>query len=245
MLGNSRAWQPLAEHLGDSITMYAPDMPGHGAADPWPGGGNLFEAASRACRPCLDARQHLLGHSFGAVVALRLAMERPELVRSLTLIEPVLFAALGEHPQAADQRAEVDRLDFWLRAGNRVAAARYFTETWGTGAPWDSFREDQRAYILDRIHAVPDQWPGLYGDCAGLLAPGRLEALELPVLLIGGGRSPGAISVILSTLARRLPRSRCEMVPTAGHMVPITHASETASLMRPHLASAPRLESGA
>ena len=37
----------------------------------------------------------LFGHSFGGTVALRIALERPDLVRSLTLVEPVIFAAAG------------------------------------------------------------------------------------------------------------------------------------------------------
>ena len=43
----------------------------------------------------------VIGHSFGATVALRLAVEQPEKVRSLTLIEPVFFAVAGQDVPAS------------------------------------------------------------------------------------------------------------------------------------------------
>lgn len=57
----------------------------------------------RIARAALGAPVDVIGHSFGATVALRLALERPELVRSLVLVEPVLFAAAkaAEDPRFA------------------------------------------------------------------------------------------------------------------------------------------------
>jgi pimeloyl-ACP methyl ester carboxylesterase len=44
---------------------------------------------------------HLVGHSYGAVVALLAAARRPDLIRSLTLIEPVAYAMADEDPAVA------------------------------------------------------------------------------------------------------------------------------------------------
>jgi pimeloyl-ACP methyl ester carboxylesterase len=62
----------------------------------------------------LGAGAHLVGHSYGAVVALLAAARRPDLIRSLTLIEPVAFALADEDPVVAHalgrQRAAVANL---------------------------------------------------------------------------------------------------------------------------------------
>jgi pimeloyl-ACP methyl ester carboxylesterase len=49
----------------------------------------------------LGAGAHLVGHSYGAVVALLAAARRPDLIRSLTLIEPVAYALAEEEPVVA------------------------------------------------------------------------------------------------------------------------------------------------
>ncbi len=66
-----------------------PDRPGHGrSADP--GRPDDAEADGEWAADLLDGGAHLVGHSFGGAVALAAASRRPELVRSLTLIEPAM-----------------------------------------------------------------------------------------------------------------------------------------------------------
>ena len=50
----------------------------------------------------------------------------------------------------------------------------------------------------------------------------------MPVLLLSGGESQPVMPLINEGLARRLADARAIVVPQAGHMLPITHASETA-----------------
>jgi pimeloyl-ACP methyl ester carboxylesterase len=64
-----------------------PDRPGHGQS-PAPGRPDDAEADGVWVAELLGSGAHLVGHSFGACVALAAAARRPDLVRSLTLIEP-------------------------------------------------------------------------------------------------------------------------------------------------------------
>ena len=91
-LGHSGSWAPLAELLGDTLDMVAFDLPGHGQSGDWcPSDGEIQGLATDMAAGLLTEPADIIGHSFGATVALRLALERPELVRSLTLIETRVF----------------------------------------------------------------------------------------------------------------------------------------------------------
>ena len=89
-------WGGLAAAL-PQLALTAPDLPGHGHAPPLAPGQDLHDAAvaiGLAAIAQAGPPVDLIGHSFGGTVALRIALERPALVRSLTLIEPVLFSIL-------------------------------------------------------------------------------------------------------------------------------------------------------
>src|SRR3954468_11961170 len=83
-----RMWIPTIDELGDQFDFVAPDLLGHGSAEPAPSGvtlGDLAEAASVA----IERKSHLVGFSLGALVAQHLARYRPELVATLTSVNSV------------------------------------------------------------------------------------------------------------------------------------------------------------
>ncbi len=93
------AQRPLAARLRLIII----DRRGYGQS-PDPGGDDRrsdYEADADDVVGVLGAGAHLVGHSYGAVVALLAAARRPDLVRSLTLIEPVAYAMAAEDPVVA------------------------------------------------------------------------------------------------------------------------------------------------
>lgn len=231
-LATAAAWAPLMARLGDRITATVFDLPGHGRSADWRGGDD-YQAETVAIAAALAAPGpvDLVGHSFGATAALRLAVESPDLVRSLTLIEPVYFAATQGTPAYARHQAAMAPFEAALAAGDRDEAARIFTSIWGSGRPWDRLAPADRKALSDRIHLIPAAAPDLEGDRAGVLATGRIEALCCPVLLIDGAQSPPVIADIHRHLAGRLPGAQCVTVAGAGHMVPITHPDEVAAAL--------------
>jgi pimeloyl-ACP methyl ester carboxylesterase len=92
--------------------------------------------------------------------------------------------------------------------------------------------------MAERIALVPRQAPGIADDVTGLLAPGALEALAMPVLLIEGAASPPVAHEIASALAARLPDARRMTVPGAGHMAPVTHPEIVGRAIAAHLGGA-------
>jgi lipase len=212
--------------------MTAFDLPGHGQSADWDGHGDYGRRTAEVAATFYTEPLHLIGHSFGAVTALRLALAAPEGVRSLTLIEPVLFAAARGHPEWGDYDAGHAPIRAALAAGDRESAARAFMALWGIGAGWDDLAERTRAQALARIHLIPAADPFLRDDNARLLAPGRLEVLDAPVMLISGAASPPVMGRIAEAIAARLPDVGVAEVPGAGHMLPVTHPDQVAGLVR-------------
>lgn len=227
-LASSAAWGGMARHLSGALTMTAFDMPGHGRSGPWDGRGEIQGVTARIAADFLAAPADVIGHSFGATVALRLAVERPELVRTLTLIEPVFFAvASADEPDVArNHAAESADFEAAMAAGNHMAAARAFTGIWGDGTAFADLPVKQQRTLAAQMPVVGAGMPALYHDAGGMLAPGRLDRVTMPTLIIEGGAAPTIMATVCAGLAQRLPDARRAVVAGASHMVPITHAAE-------------------
>lgn len=227
-LTQGRLWRDVAGRLGDRLTVIAPDLPGHGRSGDWDGQGDyLCRSAGIAIGLCWEPVD-VVGHSLGGVVALCLALERPDLVRTLTLIEPVLFAATRGTPLHDRNIQVMAPFETACRDGDLMAAAREFLSVWGVGLPWDDLPPDRRRDLADRVPLVRAADDGLFGDSCGLLAPGRLEAFDRPVCLVGGDRSPEVVGGILDVLEARLPDATRVTIPGAAHMLTVTHPGEVA-----------------
>jgi pimeloyl-ACP methyl ester carboxylesterase len=229
-LAHGGAWTRLARRLSDRFRLIAPDMVAHGggpAADP---ARDLHDQSTEHAAGCLPGRSvHLVGHSFGATVALRLAIEHPARVRTLALIEPVLFAAAPDGPERRANAETLARMGPMIRSGRRREAARLFLSVWGAGGDFDDLPPEQAAYMAERIGVIEAQRAALHDDAAGLLT--RLGAVECPVLLLEGTASPPVIGAIQTRLAAGLRDARRAAIPGAGHMAPVTHAAEVAEAL--------------
>jgi pimeloyl-ACP methyl ester carboxylesterase len=234
-LAHAGAWDGVARALSDRLMLTAPDLVGHGRGPARDAARDYHDQATDAAAAHLaEGPCHLIGHSFGATVALRLALDHPGRVASLTLIEPVLFAAAEGAPGWAAHADAIAGLDTLFEAGETEAAARLFLSVWGGGVPLDAMPEAQRRYMIDRIWVVPASTPALHHDSAGLLP--RLGELSCPVLLVEGGNSPAVITEIQSALGAAIPGQRRDVIKGAGHMAPITHPAPVSGAIARFLA---------
>ena len=241
-LAHSKAWTGVAAELDGLLTMIAPDMPGHGKSADWDHRGDLHDQVTAIARACLGDGGHVIGHSFGATVALRLAIEAPDLVHSVTLIEPVLFAAAGES-DASVLRQYLDASQGFgaaLALEDWALAAADFIQIWGDGRLWSDLSGREQALFSSQMPFIRETEPCLLQDTAGLLRPGRMEGIVCPTLLIRGQNTEPVIASIHATLARRIPGAVETVVEGAGHMVPITHPVPVAALIREHVTGAER-----
>lgn len=236
-LGYSGAWKGLAAQLGDLLHMTAFDLPGHGRSGAWDDRGPLQRVTTDMAADFLDRPMDVIGHSFGATVALRLAVERPDLVRSLVLIEPVFFAVAYADDPACRAGHDAELADYMraFKAGDMMAAARAFSDVWGDGRPWESLPEGLRQKMAQTIAMIEQASPEIVDDEPGLVKSGALEKLAIPTLLIDGKKSPEIAGLVAAALHSRIKGSRRVVIEGAGHMVPITHPEPVARAIRDFL----------
>jgi len=192
-LASAAAWGALAEHLAGDLAMQAFDLPGHGRSGEWLGKGDYHAISTAIAGTFCSPPRHVIGHSLGATIALRLAQERPELVRSLVLIEPVLFAAARGAAGFDEEETAMRPFVEAMERGDHEAAARAFTRRWGGGLPWEALPVAQREYMIARIGLIPatravlyedasvPRWKRGYRGCAGASSQGRGTCCRSPM----------------------------------------------------------------
>jgi pimeloyl-ACP methyl ester carboxylesterase len=234
-LAHSGAFGPLMARLGDRLAMRALDLPGHGGTDRDPARDIQDQAVEDALAMLAETGPaHLIGHSFGGTVALRLAAEAPGLVRGLTLIEPVMFAFLADAGDPAYEAEIALQASFHAAAGTGDwrTAADLFLARWGNAGGLASLPEAQAGYILARMPTIVASEPSILRREGRRLHLDDLRGLIMPVLLIEGAESPAVVGAILDAIATVLQQARRVSVPGAGHMLPVTHPDAVSDAIR-------------
>lgn len=229
---HSGQWQRLSDAICDRFRVFAPDFHGYGQSDPLPQDGRPYfqhdAAIVNALLDTVDAPAHLVGHSLGGTIAARVALQRPDDVVSLTLIEPVLFNLLEEtqDPRRSEYLELAHAMMVLVRFGERERAARLFLDFWiGPGA-LDGMDDDTRAYIVRTVDRVADDWYGISGCAPGVLTAADFHRLSPPTLLLCGEKTKQSTRGISEILRQAIPEVDYREIPGAGHMSPITHAAQ-------------------
>lgn len=230
-IAHSGVWAGLAAVMKGQASFVAPDMLSHGRSPDWDRQGDLFDRLTEATLEHLTEPMDVIGHSFGAMIALRLATEHPELVRSVVLIEPVFFAvAQQDAPELVAEYAHVAQpyMDA-IAAGDEPLAARLFNRMWtgDSGPRWSDLPEAARAGMVRGIHLVGAVENALLKDTMGLLDPARITQANMPVLMLHGSQTQPVMVAINNGLKSRLPQAASAVIDGAGHMGPISHPRET------------------
>ena len=229
--GSSGAqWRSLVEKLGTHYRVIAPDLTSYGS---------LAQAAApiRSILGRLSAPAHLVGHSWGGGVALHLARTRPELLRTLTLIEPSAFHLLrgGDAIDAAALReiSEVAaRTEADLASGDLMSGFGRFVDYWSGPGSWDAMSAEKRAAFAPLLAGIALDFQALLGEPAEIE---DVRGMPVPTLLVQGGGTTLPSRCVCRRLRDVLPGAQFSVVQGAGHMLPVTHREAVNALIAGHL----------
>jgi len=216
-LSDQRYWSPQMQPLGALYRVVAPSLRHHHPGAPAghaPADYGVQQHAEDlvALVQALDAgTAHLVGHSRGAHVCAFAAIERPDLFASLALADPALRLGEDADPLTlpAERRDVIER----IRRGDVDGGLEAFIDAVSGPGTWKRLNSRRRQIARDNAWTLPAQYddPELAAPVAGL------SALAMPVLLVGGGRSPAPHPTILLQLAKQLPAARKQVLPMASH----------------------------
>ena len=231
--GSSGAqWRALAAKLGAGRRLLAPDLVGYGASSPWHGRGAFRladeAAAVQSLLGGLGRPAHLVGHSYGGAVALHLARTRPELLASLTLVEPVAFQLLRSGAPADAAALDViisvaGELKAALAAGDYHGGFGRFLDFWSGPGSWAGTPEEKRAAFAPQLAKVVLDFHAIFSDPTGAE---DVRGMALPTLLVQGGRTVPAARRICARLRAALPAAAFRIIDGAAHMLPIPPRDE-------------------
>ena len=239
---SSAQWKPLMERLADRFHLLAVDLYGSGKTPQWPGGRALRLADEvallRTAMSMASEPFHLIGHSYGAAVALKTALTHGRKLRSLVIFEPVFFSVLLKenpcHPGALEIMAARRGVREAADAGDTETSAQRFIDYWGGSGSWAKIPGPRRPAALQALAGLEAQWDALLGEPTKLPA---LASLEVPTLLMVGSSSPASSRAVAELLAATLPNVQVLELAGVGHMGPITHAEQVNAAIESFLAS--------
>ena len=202
---DSRGLDPLIAELDGTYACFTPDQRAHGRTRDVPGPLTFEAMASDTVaflERSVDTPVHLLGYSVGAIVALYVALARPDLVRSL------VFAAAVFHHEG------------WLPGVLDSKAPNFMGESYGEVSP--DGREHWPVVVekLSALHAVS---PALTLD--------DLATLTMPTLVILGDDDEVQLEHAIA-MYRALPDGELAVLPRASHGVAVEKPALFAQLIR-------------
>ena len=245
---SGRQWNKLALALGDHCRLIAPDLIGGAAVAQWRAG-TRFRLADETAPivDIVDAHDgpvHLVGHSYGGGVALRIACERPARIASLSLYEPSAFFVLRQmgsegRPGLQEIRSLAGGVAQDLMAGDDRAAAARFFDYWNGAGTWAGMKPEAQAELVKYIPKAPLEFGALIEEPTRLFAFTRLAC---PVLLMRGARGPAPTAAIARKLFSIMRHAVLEEIPDAGHMGPFSHAERVSGMIAAHVRRAASLD---
>lgn len=231
---SSRQWGRLITRLAPRHRTLALDFLGYGASAPASDSFTIQDDVDAALQlvDSLDEPPHLIGHSYGGLVALSVARARP--LRTLVVCEPVAFGVLHSTHDAeglADLAAYGEGSTFGVSPGSEAWLAR-FIEYWNGPGAWGALPEPTRDAFVRVGKKVHQEVAGILDERTPHDA---YRALAMPTLIVRGERTTKASQRVCAILAETIPHAELHVIEGAGHMAPLTHGDRVNRLIEAFL----------
>ncbi len=238
---STAAWRPISDQLKDRFRVVATSMPGCGGTEEVRTSENTSaDLAAELAEAVVDrtgAAVHLVGHSYGGVVATAVALRKRVPLASLTLVEVNMCDPLRQSGELALYNAAKNMSDNYAQAyrDGEPEAARRVIDFWTGEGTFASLPPKMREYAVQTTPANILDWPAMFAFRHPLSDYARID---IPVLLIHGDRSHPSLHKIADLLLATLPVARREKISGASHLLIGTHPQEIAGLISAHVLAA-------
>jgi pimeloyl-ACP methyl ester carboxylesterase len=173
---------------------------------------------------------HLVGHSFGGLVALAVALRNRVRLASLVIIEAPAVELLRERGEQQHYRAFRRMTEAYFAAyesGNTEAIAAMI-DFYGGAGTFASWPPRVRAYAVQTTAVNILDWASAYGFP---LSAAALATIEIPTLVLRGGASHPAMQRANGLLFECMNRAALATIDGAAHFMIATHAGEVGRLL--------------
>ncbi|MGI9350923.1 MAG: alpha/beta fold hydrolase [Rhizobiaceae bacterium] len=243
---NNTQWKHLVQELDARFDVIAPNLPGYGdlAITPDFSETGVAITAAPIIREIEKQRQpvHLVGHSQGGGVALKIALMRPALIKSLTLYEPATFHFLKSGDRTDKQMsAAINQVAGLLTASCQSdrpdLGMKQFIDFWNGDGAWNQSPPALRKKLAEQATIVMSDFARGFEETWTL---SDLEQLEIPTLMLMGMASPKVAQHVATKITRAIPNARMAMLPGLGHMAPVFQPQWINPRIREHIAGVER-----
>jgi pimeloyl-ACP methyl ester carboxylesterase len=228
-----RLWDPQRQAISQDHRFIAYTYRYHGVG-PWPDDGKSYSATTHAADlvALIEGLKigpvHLVGLSYGGHIAARVARDRPQLVRTLTLAEPGLFELLDATPEG--KRA----LEAWNKGAEPMVAALKNGDTAGATRHLAQLVLNQGPGSFDKLPAAFRQMltdnartlPLLFASADPAVTCEMLGTIKAPTLVVGGANTPSVFSATNDAVVKCIAGSRLKVIPKAGHAMSYDNPAE-------------------
>ncbi len=233
LLGFSDNWQTLAKALAQTHRVITPDLRNHGRSPHAPT--HTYPEMAQDLIVLLDHlgidAVTLVGHSMGGKVAMQLALNQPDRVARLVVVDIAPGAAPGHHESVFQALLSLDIRHLQTREEADEHLAQYLPEP------------SVRQFLLKNLTRDPDgafTWkmnlPVLWQHYRDILAPVGGHPFDGPALFVRGSLSNYISEEDFPLIRELFPRARIETVAGAGHWVHADRPQELLALLRAFLA---------
>ena len=214
------------------------DLPGHGASAPLASTQTLPALGQTLGKLALEHEvRHIVGLSFGGMIALQIAIEFPDDFASLTLGSP----GLGGGPQDPDARTQYREL---MRVYWEKGAGPWMTDLWMRWPP-DIFKGasahpvlwQQLRQIVDRHSWAELRNPGMQNLSMYTQRAEALQRIRSATLILLGEQDIPAFRDTAEFIQRQIPTAQCVVVARAGHLAMLEMPSAASETIAAHFNS--------
>ena len=232
------AWRPVIATWNGQFRCVTTSLLGYGgtverrtAADPdISHEAEILESVVRKA----GGRVHLVGHSFGGLVALAVALRNRVPLASLVILEapaPEVLRDRGEHQHYRAFRQMTEAYFAAFDGGNAEAIAAMI-DFYGGAGTYASWPPRVRAYAVETTPVNILDWASAYGFA---LPAKSLATVQIPALVIRGEASHPAVQRANALLGESMGNAALATIDTAAHFMIATHPNEVGHLIARHV----------